>query len=100
MPDSSVYRLCIPFHCGYKDSASIALHFEVVKSDETVKATSGRAQEIMMARAAKMAGAARTLVAALLARLEPSLRFRFSLIALGRGEKISALKGQHDNSPG
>ena len=34
-----------------------------------------------------MAGGAATLVAALLARLEPSLRFRFSLIALGRGEK-------------
>jgi len=27
------------------------------------------------------------LVASLLARLEPSLRFRFSLIALGRGDK-------------
>jgi hypothetical protein len=31
----------------------------------------------------EMAGGAATLVAALLARLEPSLHFRFSLIALG-----------------
>jgi hypothetical protein len=31
--------------------------------------------------------ASKDLVAALLARLEPSLRFRFSLIALGRGDK-------------
>jgi len=34
-PDSPVCRLSIPLHCGYKDSASIPLHFEVVKSDET-----------------------------------------------------------------
>jgi len=35
-PDSSVCRLSIPLHCGYRDSASIALHSEVCKSDETV----------------------------------------------------------------
>ena len=34
-PDSSVCRLSIPFHCGYRDSASITLHSEVIKSDET-----------------------------------------------------------------
>jgi len=35
-------------------------------------------------------GISKDLVAALLARLEPSLHFRFSLIALGRCEKMTA----------
>ena len=41
-------------------------------------------------RCGKMASPARTLVAALLARLEPSLRFRFSLIALGGQQETQA----------
>jgi len=52
---------------------SIPLPSEVAKADETVKAGSGRAQ----------IANGKDLVAALLARLEPSLHFRFSPTALG-----------------
>jgi hypothetical protein len=79
VPDSTVCRLSIPLHSNCASSVSVPLHFEVVKADETGKVPADAPNEFQ-----KIGRWRCHLVAALLARLEPSLRFRFSLIALGR----------------